>query len=452
MSATPEPASAGGSARGTFDWHRHMNARERGLIDHAPSVLPGGCLGGNQLAPDIRFVFREGHGARFTDVSGNEYIDYCLGSGALVLGHAHASVTKAVSEQIGRGAHFFAYLNEPAIKLADKIAQHGPCVDLVRFTTCGSEATFHAMRLSRAFTGRTKILKFEGAYHGNHDYAQISITPKRVENYPQGVPDTDGIPPLVREHVLVAPYNDGAAVREIVSQHRDEVAAIIVEPIQRIISPRPEFLQELRETADRFGAVLIFDEVVTGFRYALGGAQEYFGVKPDLATYGKIIGGSLPVGAVGGRADIMKLCDPTNKGQPGYVYQNGTLYGNPLGCAAGLAAIETLEQPGSYDLLFKLGEQVRKGLADILKRRGIDAVVFGDGPMWHMLFADKPPTNHRDVMKSDGQKLAKFDTELIRHGIFVLPATRRFVSSAHTDADIEETFVRFDAACRTFSA
>ncbi|MDZ4735714.1 MAG: aminotransferase class III-fold pyridoxal phosphate-dependent enzyme [Rhodospirillaceae bacterium] len=433
----------------TIGRHKRYSPTELGEFDRAAALLPGGALGGNQLAADAKFVFARAQGARFWDTSGNEYVDYCLGSGAMLLGHAHQSIQRAVTEQVAKGTHYFAYLNEPALELAEIVARHVPCVEKMRFTVSGSEATFHAMRLSRGFTGREKIIKFEGAYHGHHDYAQISTTPKRESNFPEGVPDTAGIPRGARDTMLIARYNDLDCVRQLARQHKDDLAAIIVEPIQRIIQPQPGFLEGLREIATEFDCVLIFDEVVTGWRLALGGAQEHFGVMPDLSTFGKVLGGGLPVGGVGGRADIMDLCDPTNKGQEGFVYQNGTLNGNPLGMAAAVATLRELEKPGTYERLFERGETLRQGLRAILTRRGIDAVIVGYGPMWHLLFgAPGEPRDYRDIQRADGKKLTAFDTELIRQGFFALPGNRRFVSLAHTDKDFEDSFAAFDAACR----
>ena len=429
-----------------------LSAAEEHEFAIAMRAFPGGALGGNSLPEDAKFIFSHGSGARFWDVSGNCYIDYCLGSGALVLGHAHPAIAKAVGEQAARGTHFFAYLNEPAIRLAEKVTKLIPCAERIRFTTSGSDSTFHAIRLARAYTKREKIVKFEGAYHGTHDYAQLSTAPKQAVPFPTPQPDTAGIPTCVQDLTLIAPFNDLDVVREILHSHRNEVAAVIVEPIQRIISPRPGFLQGLRDLTREFGVLLIFDEVVTGFRYGLGGAQQHFGITPDLATYGKILGGGLPVGAVAGRADIMDQANPSNKGKPDYVYQNGTLQGHPLGCAAALATLEVLEQPGVYDVLFGIADELRRGLQDVFSRHKLGVVVFGDGPMWHMLFAEKVPSNYHDIMAADGKKLLAFDAELIRQGLFVLPGNRRFVSLAHTDQDLEDTFVAVDAACRVFKA
>ena len=413
----------------------------------AEELFPGGALGGNSLASDARFVFKNGKGSRFWDTSGNQYIDYVLGSGTFFLGHAHPVLQKSIAEQLSRGTHFFAYLNEQALEFAKRLKPLIRCAERLRFTTSGSDSTFHAMRLARAFTGRDRIIKFEGAYHGVHDYAQISTTPKTPLDFPLGTPDTAGVPEVVRDLAMIVPYNDPIALEDIVKSHKDEVAAVIIEPIQRIIMPKDNFLQKVREICTRHNVIMILDEVVTGFRYGLGGAQEYFDITPDLASYGKIIGGGLPVGMVAGRADIMDQADPSNKGKPGYVYQNGTLQGHMLGCVAGLATLEVLNTPGVYEDTFERAQRLRDGLQRVFTDQNMGILVFGEGPMWHMLFTDKEPTNWRDVLAADGIKLAKMEPELLRQGLFVLPGNRRFVSIQHTDDDLEETFEAAERAC-----
>ena len=430
----------------------NLSSLEQDYFDDAARFFPGGVLGGNTLAPDARFVFDRGSGSRFWDVSGNEYIDYVLCSGAMFLGHAHPAIQKAVSDQVTRGTHAFAYLNETAIRLARRLIPHIRCGERIRFTTAGSDSTFHAIRLARGFTGREKILKFEGGYHGVHDYAQLSTTPRTRANYPQGVPDTKGIPASVQELVLVAPFNDPDILASIFAEHGHEIAAVIVEPIQRIIMPKPGFLQAIRELTAKYGIVMILDEVVTGLRYGLGGAQAYFDIVPDLATYGKIVGGGLPVGAVAGRADIMDQADPRNKGKPDYVYQNGTLQGHMLGCAAALATLDVLEQPGIYERTFAIADKLRHGLQRIFDRHHMGILTFGEGPMWHMLFTDKMPLNWRDVIATDTAKMAAFEAELLRNGLFILPGNRRFVSIMHSEYDLDQTFEAVDRACVTFKA
>lgn len=434
----------------TLGRHGRMSEAELHQFALAKRVLPGGALGGNALPDDAKFVFSHGTGGRFWDTSGNEYIDYCLGSGSLFLGHAHPAIVRAVTDQAVKGMHFFAYLNEASLRLADIFCRLVPCAERVRFTTSGSDSTFHAMRLARAFTKKKKILKFEGAYHGAHDYAQLSTAPKKHVDFPHAQPDTEGIPREVQDLMLVAPFNNLEATRRIIAEHAHELAAVIVEPIQRIIMPKPGFLEGLRELTRSHDVLLILDEVVTGFRYGLGGAQVLFDIQPDLATYGKIIGSGLPVGAVAGRADIMDQANPSNKGKAGYVYQNGTLQGHCLGAAAGIAAIETLSQSGVYERVNALSAELRRGVQQVFDQHGMRVLVFGYGPMWHMMFTDREPTCYADVLAADGASLMRLERELIRQGLFVLPGNRRFVSIAHTERDIEDTLPAIDLACREF--
>lgn len=430
--------------------HGRFSDAERHHLADAEAVLPGGVMGATRMPDDIALVFSHGKGARFRDTSGNEYIDYCLGSGPLILGHAHEAVVGAVTAQAARGTHFLSMLNDQAILLARRIGDLVPCADRVRFVSSGSEATFNAMRLARAFTGRSRVLKFEGAYHGHHDYAALSTYPSRAVNYPAALPDSAGIPAGVQDLTLIAPFNDIDATRSIVDDHADEIAAIIVEPVQRIIAPAEGFLEGLRSLCSERDIVLIFDEVVTGFRLNLGGAQTFYGVTPDLCALGKIVGGGTPLGAIAGRGEVMDQCDPRHKGGDGYVYQNGTLNGNPLSAAAALATLGELAKPGVYERLFEHSTALRAAIGEILERHSMPAICFGTGPMWHVLFTDRPPRSHRDVMASDAAALVRFDHELIRQGLFVLPGTRRFVSTEHGDAEIEDTARAVDRACRRF--
>ncbi len=409
--------------------------------------IAGGVLGGNSFPDGTEFVFRSGSGARFFDTSGKQHIDYVLASGTLFTGHSHPRIVSAVQDQLTRALHCFPYLNEPSIKLAERLSGHFPCAERIRLTTSGSESTFHAIRLARAFTGRDKLLKFEGAYHGNHDYVQHSTTPVDAVPFPMPQPDTAGIPDAVRDLVLVAPYNDVDALAAILAEHGNDIAAIIVEPIQRIISPADGFLQAIRELTHRYGIVMILDEVVTGLRYGLGGAQSYFGINPDLATYGKIIGGGLPVGAVVGRANIMEQVEPGRKGKATFVYQNGTLQGHMLGSAAALATLDILEEPGIYDRTFAMADKLRRGLREVFERYDMGLCVFGEGPMWHMLFTDRPPTNWRELISTDLSKLRSLEVEMIAEGLFFVPGNRRFISIAHTDTDFADTFEAAGRAC-----
>ena len=358
------------------------------------------------------------------------------------------TVVEAVKEQAERGLHFFGTLNEQCIQLAEQLVPIIPCADRIAFTTTGSEATAYAMRTARAATGRSKVLKFEGAYHGNHDYSAYSVTPTALSNYPQGRPDTGGLPANMVDNVLVSPYNDLETVRKIVEENRDDLAAIIVEPLQRIIMPKEGFLQGLRKLCDENDILLIFDEVVTGFRLALGGAQEYFGVLPDLASFGKIVGGGGPLGCVGGKAEYMDLMNPLNKGKPNYSYVNGTLHGNPIAAVAGLATLAELSKPTFYKDLHALADDVCKACQEVLDKNRVPGLALGQGSFWQILFMDKPPVSHADVMNSDMASSRALDLAQMHEGLYVLPNVRRFVSAVHTGQDIEDTVRALDAACK----
>ena len=414
----------------------------------AERTLPGAGLGGYSLPDDVRFVIKRGQGSRVQSVDGRWYIDYVGGAGANILGHAHPEVLEAVQEQAAKGLHFFGTLNDVAIELSEKLVELIPCAERLAFTSTGSEATFYAMRIARAYTGRTKILKFEGAYHGNHDYSSFSLFPTKPANYPVAPADSGGVPEVLQPTVLVAPYNDLDATRTIVDEHRNDLAAIIVEGCQRIIMARPEFLQGLRQLADQTGALLILDEVVTGFRLALGGAQEYFGIEPDLATYGKIVGGGGPLGCVAGRADVIDCVNPRNKGKSEYAYINGTLHGNPVASAAGLATIRVLEREGFYDDLNRISDDLTSALQEVLKRHDVPAIVAGRNSFWQFLFMDREPLSQVDIMQSDGDSMRRLDIEFLRRGCYVLPGVRRFVSAVNTDQDLTDSIEALEGACR----
>jgi glutamate-1-semialdehyde 2,1-aminomutase len=417
----------------------------------ANRILPGGGLGGNVLPEELRFVAHKGAGSRIQDVNGRWYIDYVGGAGALILGNAHPAPIAAVKEYADHGIHFYGTTNEACLRLGRELVEAIPCAERIAFTTTGSETTFYAMRMARAFKGRERVLKFEGAYHGNHDYSQFSIAPKSISEYPIGQPDTGGMPANVASNVLIAPYNDLEAVRRIVREHRDDLAAIIVEPVQRVIFPTPGFLPGLRELCDENDVLLIFDEVVTGFRLAYGGAQEYFGVIPDLACYGKIVGGGAPLGCVAGRDEIISGADPKNKGNASYAYINGTMHGNPLAAHAGLATLKEIKKPGFYQALEGKADQLRAVCRAALQRHNLRAVVCGESSFWQILFTDKQPVSYADIIASDTTRSHALDLEFLKQGLYVLPNTRRFISAVHTDQDLEETAKAMDAACRAIA-
>ena len=417
----------------------------------AEAALPGAGLGGYSLPDDVRFIIQRGEGSRVLSVDGDWYIDYVGGAGANILGHAHPEVMAAVRPQIEKGLHFFGTLNDTAIELAETLVRLIPCADRVAFSSTGSEATFYAMRIARAYTGRQKILKFEGAYHGNHDYSSFSLFPTRPANYPVAPADSGGVPEVLQPTVLVAPYNDLAALERIVAEHKDDLAAIIVEGVQRIIFAKPEFLAGLRRICDANGVLLIFDEVVTGFRLVLGGAQEYFGVAPDLATYGKIVGGGGPLGCVAGKAEVMDCVNPARRGQADYAYINGTLHGNPIAAAAGLATLKVLERPGFYDDLNRRSAELTSALQEVLDRHGLPAIAAGRNSFWQLLFLGQEPVNQVDIMKSDIELMKRLDLALLRGKVYVLPGVRRFVSAVNSEEDLAWTVEALDAACKDIS-
>lgn len=416
--------------------HRGDNAT---WTARAEAVLPWGAIGA-QLPAGRSFVAARGAGSRIYDADGAAYLDYVLGSGPLLLGHAHPAITEAVTRQAALGSHFYA-LNAPAIELAERIVAAVPCAEKVKFASTGSEATGLALRLARAYTGRDKILKFEGGYHGHGDYAVVAYAPQTPTDYPRGRADSAGVPRAVADTVLVAPFNDAEAAREIIECYRHELAAVIVEPYQRVIPPQPGFLQALREATSANDVLLVFDEVVTGFRLAWGGAQEHYGVTPDLAAYGKTIGGGYPIAAIAGRADLIDLTDPRRRGADDrYAYFAGTFSGNPLAAAAGVAALDALARPGTYARLRAVCDRLGHGFRAILAEAGIPAQVLWDGPIMTVLFTETPVIDYRSAQTADPARMRAWYEGLLARGFLVNPAVQKFyLSTAHTDADIDAT-------------
>ena len=422
-----------------------MTTRIRGdleikLAETAKQALPGGEFGNG--VPDI--IVREGRGGRVWDESGNEYVDFLLGSGPMLVGHAHPEVMDAAQAQLAKGTTFFAN-NRHGIELAREIADAVPCAEKVRFVSTGTEADAYAMRAARAFRKRDKILKFEGGYHGMSDYALISLAPKRPGNFPQGVPDSAGIPASVQSEMLVAPFNDIETAESLIREHHDELAGVIVEPFQRLLPPTPGFLEGLRKSTSVHGIPLIFDEVVTGFRFAYGGAQHYFGVTPDLCTLGKVIGGGFPLAAIAGRADIMAHFDRNLVGDEGFLTQIGTLSGNPIAAAAGLATLEILKRPGSYEQLFATGRELMEALRQLLKRCGLPAQVIGMPPVFDVVFANGNMKDYRDTLRGDAEMMKRFNSLLRERGI-LKGHSKYYVSLAHTPQDVRDTIEAWASA------
>jgi len=414
-----------------------MSLPNADYVARARSVFPGGALGSFVLPEGLEFVATRGEGARLFDTEGRGYLDYLLSSGPMILGHAHPAVTAAVQAQVARGSTFYTP-NDQAVQLAEKILAATGWAEQLKFCSSGSEATFYALRLARAATGRDKVLKFEGAYHGHHDYAMLSYTPGGESFSARPLPDTAGIPQGAQEGVLVAPYNDLEAVATLLAQHSGEVAAVIVEPGCRLIDPAPGFLEGLRALTRQQGALLVYDEVVTGFRVAWGGATRLYGVVPDLVAFGKIIGGGYPLAAVAGRRETLALSNPRAKGA-GYTYISGTLNGNPLAAAAGLATLNELEKPGVYERLDSLGRRLREGFTATTAKLGIPAQVLGVGPMANLYFTARPIRDYRDAQSEDKALKQRLQRDLLQVGILANFAAKLYLSTAHQESDLEAT-------------
>lgn len=420
--------------------------RSRKLFQHAQLVIPGGVnspvrafksVGGTPL------FFQRGKGALVWDADGNSYIDYVGSWGPLIVGHAHPEVVKAVSLAAAKGLSFGAP-TEAESEMAELLCKLVPSLDQVRLVSSGTEATMSAIRLARGFTGRSKIVKFEGCYHGHADCLLVKAGSGALT---LGQPSSAGVPAHTTADTIVLDYNNPAALQETFARQGAEIAAIIVEPVagnMNLVAPHPGFLQLLRELCTRHGAVLIFDEVMTGFRVALGGAQSLYGVTPDLTTLGKVIGGGLPLGAFGGRRDIMQCIAPL-----GPVYQAGTLSGNPVAVAAGLATLKLVQAPGFYDRLAAAARQLCDGLNGLAREHGVGFAAQQVGGMFGLYFRETPPATYREVIECDREAFNRFFHAMLAEGNYFAPSAYEagFVSAAHGGAEIERTL---EAARRVF--
>ena len=423
------------------------STREQELLEKATKYLPGGYTGNLPIRKDLNFLAARGVGSHIFDVSGNEYIDWLMGSGPMLLGHSHPAVVEEVIKAVEQGSTFFA-TNEKAVLLAETLVDAVACAEQVRFTTSGTDATFQAMRAARSFTKKEKVLKFEGGYHGSSDYAVMSVTPSGAEEFPQAEANTAGVPKALQDLMLIAPFNDLDTTTAIIDAHHDELAAVIVEPLQRVIAPQAGFLQGLRAITAKYEIPLIFDEIVTGFRLAYGGAQEYYGVTPDLCCMGKIMGGGYPLAVVMGRRDILSVYDPAASDTDSFVNQIGTLNGNPVACAAGLATLAELRKPGAYDRLHETGSKIRTAIVDVCNRNGIPVYLAGEDAIFDIYFTSQPVLNYRDTLTADTQMMGLFNGGLLERGI--LKGGQKFYPSiVHTEEDVEKTIQAFEEVIPT---
>ena len=409
------------------------------LLERAEKSIPGAALGVFSLPEKQRIVIESGQGSTVVDANGKTYVDYLLSSGPLILGHAHPEIVAAVQKQAALGSTYYA-LNRPAIELAELIVDAVPCAEALRYQSTGSEATFAALRLARAATGRKLVLKFEGSFHGSHDVAQMTTARMMGRNSDETVAESAGLAELLAGEVLIVPFNDLEAVADVVARRGAEIAAIIVEPLQRVLRPAPGFLEGLRDLSTRHGIVLVFDEVVTGFRLAWGGAQELYGVEPDLACYAKAIGGGYPISAIAGRRDILELADKRRSGSETYSYLGGTLTGNPISAAAGLACLNVLRRPGTYERLRALGDRLRDGLEQAGRQAGVPVQALGEGPVLSPLISEnRSIRTARDLDTVNKKMMVAWAHEMIDRGVLLTPGGKMYISLVHSDEDIERT-------------
>lgn len=411
------------------------------LFGHAQRLLPGGVSSPVRAFSPYPVYIESAKGCMLRDVDGNEYIDYCMGFGPMILGHARREVVDALKFQAEMGVLYGAPI-ESEVEMAELISSHYPGMEMMRFVSSGTEATMHALRLARGATGRKKIIKVEGAFHGAHDSVLVRAGSGATTH---SAPNSLGVLSEVAANTLLVPYNDLNAVERVLSTHRDEVAALIAEPVMGNIGPilpHEGYLQRLRELCDRHGALLIFDEVITGFRLAMGGAQQYYGVKADITTLGKIAGGGMPIGIFGGLRETMSRISPLGK-----VYQAGTYGGNPMSLAAGLATLRVLEREG-HEGLASAGEIMRRGLEAICADGYMGCRVQGIGSMFQLFFTSAEVRDYSSALRCDGDQFMRLFHALLDEGVYLPPSQWEtcFLSTAHDQGAVRKTLSAFEAA------
>lgn len=431
-----------------------MTSRNQTLFEKSQQLIPGGV---NSPVRAFRSVggtpvfFKKGLGSKLWDVDGKEYIDYINSWGPMIVGHAHPAVVKAVQEVAANSLSFGAPTGLE-LEIAELINKLVPSMEQVRLVSSGTEATMSAIRVARGFTGRSKFVKFEGCYHGHSDALLVKAGSGLLtfnEESSKGVPSSAGVPAEVAAHTLTLEYNNTQQLKDLFAKMGDELACVIIEPVvgnMNLIVPTQEFLQTLRELCTKHGTVLIFDEVMTGFRVALGGAQALYNIKPDMTTLGKVIGGGLPVGAFGGRKDIMNCLAPV-----GPVYQAGTLSGNPVAVTAGLETLKIIQEKDFFDKLTVQTKKLVDGLVQAAKEAGVTFSAQSVGGMFGLYFSEKCPASYEEVMQSNKEQFNKFFHSMLDSGIYLGPSAFEagFVSAAHTDDDIAKTIA---AAKKAFAS
>lgn len=418
-------------------------SKSQKLYELAKKLMPGGVNSPVRAYEPYPFFTSHAEGPMICDVDGNRYIDYCMAYGPLILGHAHRQVIKAVRDSLSKGT-IYGTPTEAEVRLAEMVMKAFPSIEMIRLVNTGTEATMHAIRVARGYTGRKKIVKFEGGYHGAHDYVLVKAGSGATTF---GAPTSLGIPEETSKNTIVLPFNNTALLQQIIDQYGEEIAAVLIEPVignAGPILPRKGYLQDVRKMTQEHGIILMFDEVITGFRLAFGGAQEYFKIRPDMTTLGKILGGGLPLAAFGGKKEIMEHVSPL-----GRVYQAGTFNGNPISTAAGLATLKILStKPDIYEQLKRKGDHLRKGLQDIIEDRRVVAQVSGLESMFQIFFTKNAVTDYESAQTSDRNQFMNYQQNLMKQRVFVPPSQFEtcFISAAHTDAHVSKSLEAMDSA------
>jgi glutamate-1-semialdehyde 2,1-aminomutase len=424
-----------------------LSQKSKILFEKAKKLIPGGVNSPVRAFKPYPFFTAYAKGSKIYDIDENAYIDYCMAYGALILGHAYPEIIEAIKQQLEKGT-IYGTPTEIEVEFAELITKTVPSIEKIRLVNTGTEATMHAIRLARGYTNRDKIIKLEGCYHGSHDYVLVKAG-SSISGPP--VASSLGIPEDSIKNTIVLPFNDIESLNKTIEKNKDEIAAVILEPVignAGVILPKNGYLNEVRKITKDEGIILIFDEVITGFRLALGGAQEYYGVIPDMTILGKIIGGGLPLAAFGGKNEIMELLAPSGK-----VYQAGTFSGNPVSVTAGLTTLKILinEKNRLYSRLKEIGEKIKKGIIDILESKKLSAQVNGIASMFQIFFTNQAVIDYATAQTSDKNKYLIFHQNLLKHGIFFPPSQFEtcFISSAHTDEDVVKTLEAIEFAIKS---
>ncbi len=423
---------------------KETKTKSQELFERAKKILPGGVNSPVRAFEPYPFFVESAQGSKMYDVDGKAYIDYCNAYGAMLFGHAYQEVMEAVKAQLTKGTLYGAP-TEREVEFAELIQKASPCMEMMRLVNSGTEATMHAIRAARGFTGRKKIVKFEGCFHGSHDNVLVKAGSGAATF---GTPNSLGIPEETTQNTIVLPYNDVIAVEEVFKREGNDIAAVIVEPVLAnvgLILPKNDYLVNLRKLTSQYGVVLIFDEIITGFRLALGGAQEYFNVKPDMATLGKVLGGGFPVAAFGGKKEIMQNISPVGK-----VYQAGTFSGNPVSATAGYTVLNILSQKKNeiYPHLAKNAQELSKALFDLSKNYKLPVQIYNIASLYQIFFTNKSVTDYTCAKSSNIKMFNAYFQELLKQGVFIPPSQFEtcFVSVAHSPEDLQCTIEAFDKA------